>query len=265
VTFADGSTIHADLLVCADGVGSMARARLQPRSRSSYAGYVAWRGTVPEMALDPATRTRLGDAITYYVYANSHILAYPIPNQAGSVEPGHRLINFVWYRNYLAGDDLDDLMTDLQGVHRPISLPPGAARDHHVRELRAVAAARLPAVLAEVVEATEQPFVQVIHDVEVERMVFGPVCLLGDAAFVVRPHAAAGTAKACDDGWQLAAALDAHPDLDTALAAWEASQLDLGRRLLERTRSVGRQSQIDNSWKPGDPDHFFGLHHPGEA
>ena len=84
---------------------------------------------VPEAGLDGATRAVLDDAITYYVYANSHILVYPIPGPDGSVAPGERLLNFVWYRNYLAGGDLDDVLTDDSGLRREISLPPGAASD----------------------------------------------------------------------------------------------------------------------------------------
>ena len=52
-----------------------------------------------------------------------------------------------------------------------------------------------------------EPFVQLIVDVAVPRMVFGRICLLGDAAFALRPHAAVGTAKAAEDAWQLARAL----------------------------------------------------------
>ena len=47
--------------------------------------------------------------------------------------------------------------------------------------------------------ATPDPFVQTIVDVVVPRTVFGRVCLLGDAAFVVRPHTAGATAKAARD------------------------------------------------------------------
>ena len=119
---------RVDLLVCADGVGSMARARLLPAVRPSYSGYVAWRGMVPEASLDAATRAVLDDAITYYVYANSHILVYPIPGPDGSVAPGHRLMNFVWYRNYLEGSDLDDVLTDDDGLRREISVPPGVGQ-----------------------------------------------------------------------------------------------------------------------------------------
>ena len=51
--------------------------------RPAYAGYVAWRGMVPGGQLTRATRAALDDAITYYVYANSHILVYPIPGRTG--------------------------------------------------------------------------------------------------------------------------------------------------------------------------------------
>ncbi len=263
VDFADGATADVDLLVCADGVGSTGRALLQPDASSGYAGYVAWRGMVPEGDLPPTLADRLTDAITYAVVADSHVLVYPIPGLDGSVVPGERLVNFVWYRNYLPGDDLDDLLTDRFGHRRALSLPPGSVAAHHDAEARAVAAARLPADLAAVIDATGDLFVQVVYDIAVERMAFGRVCLLGDAAFAVRPHAAAGTAKAAEDGWMLSRALAAAPTVEEALSCWEAGQLRLGSDLLERTRRVGRRSQVDNTWTPGDPDHVFGLYGPG--
>jgi 2,6-dihydroxypyridine 3-monooxygenase len=264
-SFAGGWTLDVDLLVCADGVGSTARRILQPEASSTYAGYVAWRGMVPENDLPPGLVCRFGDAITYHVTANSHVLVYPIPGRDGSVESGARLVNFVWYRNYLDGGDLDDLMTDRDGVRRELSLPPGAVSARHDTEARATARARLPPSIAAVIEATEHLFVQVIHDIAVDRMAFGRVCLLGDAAFAVRPHAAAGTAKAADDGWALAEALDAAADVPAALAAWEPGRLAVGRQLLDRTRRIGRRSQVDNAWVPGDPELIFGLHRPGTA
>ena len=262
VILADGNEMEVELLVCADGIGSRARSRLLPEVTSAYAGYVAWRGVVPEKDLGREGGA-LRNAITYYVYANSHILVYPIPGLDGSVSPGDRLINFVWYRNYLAGSDLHDLMTDCDGKLHEISLPPGAARPEHVAELRAVAAARLPDLIANVVVSAKEPFVQTILDIEVPRMAFGRVCLIGDAAFAVRPHAAAGTAKAAADAWELARVLKEQPDIESALQAWERRQLELGRELLERTRRIGRRSQVDCNWSPGDPELIFGLHAPG--
>jgi 2,6-dihydroxypyridine 3-monooxygenase len=263
--FSTGEKVHPDLAVFADGVASAARAALLPDSRPQYAGYVAWRAVVPETELSPQTRAVLDDAITYYVYANSHVLVYPIPSREGSVTPGERMINVVWYRNYLAGDDLEDLLVDDYGTRREVSVPPGSLRFAHEAEARAVAEARLPGPIAEVVLAAPELFVQVVFDLEVPRMAFDRACLLGDAAFVVRPHAAAGTAKAAEDAWTLRDALVAHPDDPAAaLAAWEPGQLALGRNLHARARAIGRRSQVDNNWRAGDPELIFGLHGPGE-
>lgn len=263
VQLANGTAADVELLVCADGVGSTGRALLQPQADQGYAGYVAWRGMVPEVELPTPTARLFTDAITYYVYANSHILLYPIPGLDGSVEPGERLINFVWYRNYHAAGDFEDLMTDRDGEHRELSLPPGTVSPRHEAEVRAHAAARLPPPIAEVVAATQDLFVQVVYDIEVEQMAFGRVGLLGDSAFAVRPHAAAGTAKAAEDGWVLAASLDAASSVPEALKAWQISQLRLGKNLLDRSRDIGRRSQVDNTWQPGDPNFIFGLHEPG--
>lgn len=260
----DFNCVEADILICADGVGSRARAALQPDAKASYAGYVAWRGMVPECDLDPALAARLGEAITYYVFANSHFLVYPIPGLDGSVAEGDRLINFVWYRNYLDGDELNELLTDRRGQRQDLSLPPGSVADHHDREVRATAAARLPADMAAVVEQTEALFLQVVYDIKVERMAFGRVCLFGDAAFVARPHAAAGTAKAAEDAWVLAESLDQATTIEQALVAWETTQVRLGGNLVERVQNVGKKSQVDNNWIPGDPELLFGLYGPGE-
>jgi 2,6-dihydroxypyridine 3-monooxygenase len=132
VRFADGSAAAYDLLVCADGISSNARTMLQPQARPAYAGYVAWRGTVDERQLSRGVRDLLADSISYQVMPNSHILLYPIPALDGSVALGRRLANFVWYRNYGAGEELDDLMTDRDGVRRDITPasgcgPPGAS------------------------------------------------------------------------------------------------------------------------------------------
>ena len=263
VRFADGSSAAFDLLVCADGISSHARAVLQPQARPAYAGYVAWRGTVEEGRLSRAVRDLLADSICYQVAPDSHILLYPIPALDGSVVPGRRLANFVWYRNY-AGDELDDLMTDRNGVRRDLTLPPGAAREAHLREVRAVAAAQLAPQFAEVVQRTKLPFVQVIFDIEVDQMAFGRVCLIGDAAFALRPHAAAGTAKAAADAWALAEALAAtQGDIRVALPRWERQQLAVGRAVLERTRRNGNKSQFQGAWRPGDPELVFGLYEPG--
>jgi 2,6-dihydroxypyridine 3-monooxygenase len=263
-TVGPGSRIETDLLICADGVGSAARARLLPEVKPAYAGYVAWRGTVPERALSAGAREVLSDAITYQVLPNSHILVYPIPAMDGSLAGGDRLMNIVWYVNVAEGAPLDAIMTDLDGVRRPISLPPGAAAPATVAGMRRDAGDLLAGPIAEVVLGIPEPFIQAVYDIEVPRMAFGRICLIGDAAFAVRPHAAAGTAKAAADGWALARELvAAGGDVPVALAAWERRQLALGHSLLARCRDIGDSSQFTGTFRPGDPRLIFGLYGPG--
>jgi 2,6-dihydroxypyridine 3-monooxygenase len=265
VRLSSGRQHLCDLLVCADGASSTARGLLLPDIRPTYAGYVGWRGTVAEGDLSGGCLPDAWEAILYHLMSSSHILAYPIPAVDGSVEVGKRLINFVWYRNVAEGSELDDLMTDRDGVRRDTSLPPGAVRRRFVRDLRKDAQDLLPPALAEVVVSTPEPFVQPIVDVEVPRMAFERACLLGDAAFVARPHAAAGTAKAAADAWALAEAMaGGGGDVPAALARWESGQLALGSRLVARVKDLGRRSQFDGGWHPGDPSLRFGLWGPGE-
>lgn len=263
VVEAAGAALGVDLLVCADGVASTARALLQPGADPRYAGYVGWRGTAPETAISPRALAALEDSIVYHHNRDSHILAYLIPGTEGATQHPDRLLNFVWYRNVPEGAVVE-LMTDAEGREHSLSLPPGMVQERYLEELRE-AARRLPPVLAEVVLATPQPFIQKIVDVEVDRMAFGAVALAGDAAFTARPHTAAGTAKAAADAWALSAAIAEHAEPRAALAAWEPGQLALGRQLVARARELGARSQFRNAWIPGDPYQRFGLREAGDS
>ena len=89
----------------------------------------------------------------------------------------------------------------------------------------------------------DEPILQPIYDLETPRMAFGRVAIIGDAAFVARPHVAAGVAKAADDAAALVAALDADDDVAPALQRFEAARLPVGRRIIERARHLGAYLQ----------------------
>ena len=118
--------------------------------------------------------------------------------------------------------------------------------------------------LAETVLSAPNPFVQVIVDIKSTSIATDRVALLGDGAFSARPHAAAGTAKAAEDGWKLVEALQAHYSIANALTAWDQSQLQLGQALVDRCRQVGERSQFLNTWTAGDPTLAFGLYGAGD-
>ncbi|QEN13986.1 FAD binding domain-containing protein [Mycolicibacterium sp. ELW1] len=263
VRFVSGTTVSADLVVFADGITSTARERFDPEATLSYSGYIGWRGTVPWSALSAQTRRVLDDAITYDVVPHSHITMYPIPGEDG-LDVKHRLMNYVWYRNVAAGPDLTEMLIDKRGFHGSVSVHPGLVQDRYIDEMRRAAAELFAPAVAEVVQATETPYLQVLSDVRASRMAQGRVALIGDAACASRPHAAAGTAKAAADCWALAAALrDAGGDIASALTKWEPGQLQLSDALLRRVVDMGNRSQFHNTWIPGDPDLRFGLYGPG--
>jgi 2-polyprenyl-6-methoxyphenol hydroxylase-like FAD-dependent oxidoreductase len=62
-TMNDGTNaeMEADLVIAADGAHSTIRHQLHPGVSPEYAGYVSWRGRVPESALSSSTREALQD------------------------------------------------------------------------------------------------------------------------------------------------------------------------------------------------------------
>ena len=238
VTFDDGETVAGDLFVAAEGLRSTTRGELFPDARPEYAGYVAWRGVVSESDVPDRVREQFTGAFTFHEARDHLVLGYPIPGPDGSVEPGERRLNWVWY-DTLAGDlSRERALTDDAGDERSGAVPPGRLRDA-VWESKRADAADFPAVFESLVASTDDPFVQSIYDLAVPSMVEGRACLLGDAAFVARPHTAAGTSKAVGDGAALGDAVAAHSSVDAALSAWAADRLPSGRRLVERGREMG--------------------------
>ncbi|KAK4575062.1 hypothetical protein LTR86_000914 [Recurvomyces mirabilis] len=192
----------ADLLIAADGGSSTIRSLLQPDVKRTYVGYVAWRGTVPETELSEEARRVFIDRFTFYHTTGIQILGYVIPGRDGTLEPGRRLFNWVWYVNYPEGSpELEDLMTGTDGRRHAITLPVGTMKDGVWEKQKAYAAEVLPPQYAEAVRKTKQPFVQTVTDVISHQNSFmdGKVLLVGDALAGFRPHTAASTGQAAYD------------------------------------------------------------------
>lgn len=241
ITLEDGETAAGDLLVVAEGYRSPTRGQFLPDRGPEYAGYVAYRGTLPESDVLPAYPARFSDIYNLYHAPNSQFLTYPVPGPNGEMGRGERRINWVWYLPFEEGEELDDLLYDNEGRQRSHSLPPGLMREEVREEQLRVAEEILPPQLEWIVRNTPEPFVQCIYDVTTPRLVFEDACLIGDAAFFIRPHMASGTAHAAADALELAEAIHDADDLDAALDTWEQKQVAMGYRLVEEARRRGNR------------------------
>jgi 2-polyprenyl-6-methoxyphenol hydroxylase-like FAD-dependent oxidoreductase len=170
-------------------------------------------------------------------------LGYAVPGPDKDLRPGQGRYNVIWYRPASERTKLPWLLTDGQGVTHSVSIPPPLIRHEAIAEMREAAERLLAPQFRVVVRQIDEPLLQPIYDLESPRLAQGRVAILGDAAFVARPHVGAGVSKAADDAAALAEALAQHEDVATALRAFETARLPDNRRIIERARHLGAYLQ----------------------
>ena len=205
VSFANGTTTEADVVIAADGIHSELRQFVAPPSRPVFHGSVAYRGVLPH-ALVPDWPT---DAWLMWLGKGKHFLSFPV--RAGE------LINYVGFvpadeemkESWSAPGDPDALRREFAGWDP-----------------------RIERLLSKV----QKTFRWALYDREpLPVWTKGRLTLLGDAAHPMLPHLGQGANQSIEDGIALATILAA-ANRDTAPAALLAYE----RLRRERVATVQR-------------------------
>jgi 2-polyprenyl-6-methoxyphenol hydroxylase-like FAD-dependent oxidoreductase len=238
-----GDLFVGDLMIASDGIRSAVREQFAPQIKPGYASYVAWRGVCDEAALSKKTLSSVFDHFSFGLPPGEQLIAYPVAGAGDTTARGQRRYNFVWYRP--AGNEavLCDLLTDADGEYFPEGISPNRVSWRHVAAMREAGRTLLAPQFAEILEKTAQPFIQPIYDVMSEQLAFNRVALMGDAAFVARPHVGMGVTKAAEDAMALSDCVNQHGATPAALKAYEHMRLLPGKNIVKRGRQLGAYMQ----------------------
>jgi 2-polyprenyl-6-methoxyphenol hydroxylase-like FAD-dependent oxidoreductase len=243
----DGAVFSGDLLIGADGMRSMVRSALFPEIRPKYSGYLAWRGMIDERELSPDFIEKCLSSFSFSFPQGEELIGYPVAGANGTVEVGQRRFNIMWYRPVAPGAELREMFTGADGIHYENGIPPSQVKPDLIRAMKEDAYKLLPPMFADVIARMDGMFVQAIYDLVSNEMGKGRAVLIGDSAFVARPHCGAGVSKAADDAACLANALRTHDQLSEAISSFSNERTKAGKAAVDWAAHLGSYFQMDRT------------------
>ena len=211
ISLAGGHTIHADLLIGADGLHSIVRATLFGPQQPRYAGYTTWRAVVPFERAAPGFAETWGHGAWFgnAPLSNGRVYwfaAQKLPEHAP--EP--------------AGGWKQALLSRFRGWPEP----------------------------AEAIIAVTDEAALLRHDVydrpPLRRWSSGHVTLLGDAAHVMTPNIGQGACLALEDAVVLARCLHQARDIPSAFRRYETERIARTTPLVRQARLAGKIAQMSH-------------------
>ena len=132
--------------------------------------------------------------------------SYLIPTETGQVEPGKRLVNWVWYFVVPDGSpQMASIFTDVNGEVHPSTVPQGLVKPKLWADQLARYQSQMIAPLAEVVSQTQRPFVTKVGEAQTRQASFfdDRLVLVGDAFTAFRSHMGMASEQAARHCWQM--------------------------------------------------------------
>jgi salicylate hydroxylase len=212
LTFENGKTTRAPLVIGADGVHSAVRQALFGPDQPEFTGIVTWRGVVPMEALPPQISRTVG---TNWVGPGAHVIHYPLRRG--------ELLNFVglverddWtIESWVAQGTQADLARDFRGWHADVQAM--------------IALIEAPYIFA----LKGRPTMPVWSA--------GRATLLGDACHPMLPMLAQGAVMALEDAEVLARCIESCADHREAFRRYGAARQERTARAVKGSAENARR------------------------
>lgn len=132
--------------------------------------------------------------------------SYLVPTETGQVEPGKRLLNWLWYFVVPDGSpEMTSIFTDINGILHPNTVPQGLVNPELWANLVARYQPQMITPLAEVVSKTTRPYATKVNEAQVRQASFfdDRLVLVGDAFTAFRSHMGMASEQAARHCWQM--------------------------------------------------------------
>ncbi len=212
MSFADGTVAHADYLIAADGIHSVARKKLLPHVETRYAGYTCWRGVT--------------DSLLPGFDENETSETWGQGTRFGIVPLAKERVYWFACVNASANDSMMrslgpmDLLAFFGDFHNPIP---------------------------ELIKRTPKIIWNDIIDIEpINQFAFGKIVLMGDAAHATTPNMGQGACMAIEDAAVLSNLVSTAPSPEEAFKLFEQKRIRRTTKIVNDSWQIGKLAQWQN-------------------